>query len=259
MKLKYNGHLLTHNGQVLDGDRQPPNPVLHWTFNNTLTDQVQGVTFTTDTGLTPNYVSGKAGNCIQLGFDASVRLLNSTDSAILDVFGANNSFTMSYWTYTSSTQYGDPWPTTGGLDVGAVIGLEQGSLGLSTGTHVFSTPYPVPGRFRANRYYSTFLNDGPSEWHPSFNTWYFVVLMYDGDTDLFSGYVNNGAITLDPSTIISTGSLSAGNNFELESRRGFWQLHYYYGAMSYFDELRLYNTTLNEDERAYLWNGGSGI
>lgn len=254
MIIKHNGSILKLNGTVLKGQRKTPSPIYHWTFNNTLYDEIQNFPLTT--GGTPVYDTGKVGNAIVFGGGVTTgNEIGATNSAIWDVFQNNNPWTISWWQYMTYPSQQYPAYLDEAL-TSIVIEIGAGGGGYISSYATYQEQYN--NYFDSRRTNNQVGSD--HNWDFSLNTWYNIVLGYDGAT--FYGWVNNGNITISPASISSTTSLGTSfTSFIIRSEIYYWLNGgpNAYSGRCRVDALRIYDTLLNAEERAVLWNGGAGV
>lgn len=205
------------------------NLVARWTFNETLTDEINNVTLTSNSS--PVYSDGKIGKCITSGF----YLYKNGDPTIYNCFLGRQAYTISMWFKTTNTNQAL-------LVVGPGTNLSYGLMTAISSNGMF---YYSRIRFGVSHdalQTTTQYND---------NQWHHAVISYDDN--IMKMWVDKD----DYYTQSSTGYSVERTEFYLGRFNASGVASpIFSGAM---DNIYLYNRALTDDEVAQLWNNGNGI
>ncbi len=210
--------------------------IYHWTFNNTLTDTVQGLVL--QTGGTLTYESGLTGNCLQTVYDFPASWVHSTDSTLCGWLSGVKPFTLSAWYYLPTIEYRFQVMIMNGgnTSVGTNSGQNTGTFNYCVNPDSNGIRYV--NRTRYGYYYSTGVLPVAGQWNH-------FVLTFDGSTTKF--YINNSL----RNTSVDSTSISVTD---------FAWINYQDGDFEYkLDSARIYNYALSTGEISALYNSGSGI
>jgi len=193
----------------------------------------------------PSYITGKIGNAYS-GSYASNTALYRSDSATVRL-GGNTPFTLAAWVYvTGDDIYNGPIIAKAAFGYGDEFMLAADTGGSSKFTFsIWDAGQAHGAGVYSNSYGSV-----------QYNTWTYVVGWYDDVTQTINIQINNGPVdslswtygtnylSTFPFCIGSTGPNSTGNNRALT------------GAV---DEAAYWKRVLTNEERAKLYNSGSGL
>lgn len=225
--------------------------VAYFKFENNVVDSTGLLPSATGTGI--DFVSGKVGQAVR--FDANLDRIDIPDTDLLSfTTGGGNDvpFSISFWYYTTALNTGGNWfinkrTNVSGGDEWQILLFTDGKLYLQ----------------KFDRFTNGFVQStATSSTFNTLNTWFHVVVTYDGSKSLTSSkiYVNGSLATTSTTNI--GGAYSGMNNGGAICRMGLnsWDLlSPTFGHRGYMDELAIWkNRLLTPSDVSYLYNLGNG-